>query len=89
MYLRSAAVCGWLPPIHRMHQPLTLNHVLATRGLNGKQLAHQLGTTESTVSRWRRGLEPSETMKARISEALDLAEAEVVALGWAEETSHA
>lgn len=72
-----------------MTQILTLNHVLATRGLNGKDLAHSLGKTESTVSRWRGGLKPSEESRRLIITELELTKDEIAALGWAEEPTHA
>lgn len=68
-------------------QKLSLNHVLAVRGLNGKALAKRLDATESTVSRLRNGLEPSEDMKRRIIGALDLNEHEIRGLGWEESES--
>lgn len=63
---------------------LTLNHLLTIRGLTGRDLARRLDTTESTVSRWRRGLEPSPAMKRRLAEVLELTDAELDALGWRE-----
>lgn len=74
-----------------MTQAVTLNHLLAIRGLNGKQFARLLDTTESEVSRLRAKQTDKITPKRReqIIEALELTAGEVAALGWEKEETRA
>lgn len=63
-------------------QTLSLNHLLATRGMSGEALAKAIGADPSSVSRWRNGLKPGPTRREQITAALDLNEHEIQALGW-------
>lgn len=62
-----------------------LNALLTQRGLTGKELAQRLGTTESTVSGWRRGLVPSRPNRERIYAELEVTPLEIDGLGWEKE----
>lgn len=54
------------------------------RDLRGYRLAQLLGTTESQVSRWKRGLPPGSGYRKKIIRKLKLTEAEIKRLGWSE-----
>lgn len=60
----------------------TFNRVLASRGISGAALARAIGTGEGNVSRVRNGMRPGENLAKRISEALNLTDEEIEALGW-------
>jgi transcriptional regulator with XRE-family HTH domain len=44
-----------------------LQALLEERDMTQRELAHRLGTGEATVSRWVRGLTPSENNRRRIA----------------------
>lgn len=69
----------------RTKQKTTLNEVLADRKMTGKALARAVDTTEGYVSAFRNGKRPGRDLVQRMTDALNLTEAEIVALGWNEE----
>ena len=66
-------------------QIASLNDLLATREMKGRELARLLDKTEATVSGWRRGLVPSKENRDAIYAALDATDEEITALGWEKE----
>jgi len=63
----------------------SLSDLLLSRDRTGQWLARELDTTESTVSKWRRGLVPSKTNRERIYAKLEATESEIALLGWEKE----
>jgi hypothetical protein len=63
----------------------TLHELLLSRDRTGQWLAREVETTESTVSKWRRGLIPSEANRKRIYATLEATQEEIAALGWEQE----
>lgn len=63
----------------------SLDALMTARGLKNRELATVIGSTETGVSKWRRGLKPGKRYREKIVAAMDLTEAEVGALGWKEE----
>lgn len=65
---------------------ISFNNVLASREMSGAALARAISTGEATISRLRNGMRPGDDLAKRITEALNLTDAELVALGWARES---
>jgi transcriptional regulator with XRE-family HTH domain len=59
-----------------------LDFVLWSRGISNKDFAKRLGVDPSYVSKFRKGLEPTERIQKKICRVLDLTTAE---LGWSDE----
>jgi hypothetical protein len=70
-----------------METPSTtsLDALMTARGLKNRELATLIGSTETGVSKWRRGLKPGKRYREKIIAAMELTEAAVGALGWKEE----
>lgn len=63
----------------------TFDRVLASREMSGAALARAISTGEAVVSRLRNGMRPGDDLVGRITEALNLTESEIDALGWSKE----
>lgn len=68
----------------KTEQNTSLKALMEEREILAKTLANAVGTDPSTVSRWRNGLTPNKEMRTLISDAMNLSDAERVALGWDE-----
>lgn len=63
-------------------QNITLTTLLALRGMPQAALARAVSSSEASVSRWCKGLEPSVSKQRQIADTLELTEHEFACLGW-------